>query len=99
MKSLVVVLVVASTAMVSSLSFAQPTSGPTRAEVRSQSACGDHQWQQGQQGLTRSPTNSSADKTSAMNCDSSGSGPAMNGSAQAGAPMGRSANPTLFRHH
>ncbi|MCW3663688.1 DUF4148 domain-containing protein [Burkholderia cenocepacia] len=93
MKSLIAALFVASTAMVPSLSFAQPTPGPTRAEVRAQLACAE------QQGLMRLPKNSYPDKMSEMNCDSSGSGPSMNGNSQASAPMWQSSNPTLFRHH
>ncbi|MCG5076706.1 DUF4148 domain-containing protein [Paraburkholderia tagetis] len=91
MKSLVAALFVASSAIVPSLSFAQPTSGPTQA----QTACA------GQQGQMRQAQNSytSSDKHSGMGCETSGSGAAMNGSAQAGAPMWQPANSTLFRHH
>ncbi len=95
MKSLIAALVVASSAIVPSLSFAQHSPGTTRAEVRAQLVCAE------QRGLMRLPKNSYPHKMSEMNCDTSGSGPSMNGSAQAGAPTPtwQPSNPTLFRHH
>ncbi|TAM18728.1 MAG: DUF4148 domain-containing protein [Pandoraea sp.] len=93
MKSLIAALFVASVASVPSLSFAQPTPGVTRAEVRAQLACAE------QQGLMRLPRNSYPARMSEMNCDTSGAGASMSGSTQAGAPAGQASNPTLFRHH
>ena len=93
MKSLVAALFVASSAIAPSLSFAQQTPGPTRAEVRAQLACAE------QQGLMRLPRNSYPARMAEMNCDTSGSGPSMSGNTQAGAPTGQPSNPTLFKHH
>ncbi|PMS21743.1 hypothetical protein C0Z18_06785 [Trinickia dabaoshanensis] len=93
MKSLVAALVVASCAFVSSFSFAQQIPGTTRTEVRAQLACAQ------QRGLMRLPKNSYPSKMPEMNCDTSGSGPAMTGNAEAGAPIRQQRNQGLYRHH
>lgn len=93
MKSLVATLVAASSAFVPSLSFAQQIPGTTRAEVRAQLACAE------QRGLMRLPKTGYPSKMSEMNCNTSGSGPSMNGRAEAGAPRGQSLTQGLYRHH
>ncbi|CAN0620896.1 DUF4148 domain-containing protein [Burkholderia multivorans] len=97
MKSLVATLVVASSVVLPSFSFAQLAPGPTRAEVRDQMACAR------QQGMIPQPKEKYpfAEKRSGMPCDTSGSGAAMTGGSQAGAPMPQRPNQMriLFGHH
>ncbi|ABC35357.1 DUF4148 domain-containing protein [Burkholderia thailandensis] len=96
MKSLIATLVVASSVMLPSLSFAEQPPGLTRAQVRAQLVCAE---QQGMIPQAKQNYPFSAKQTGAA-CDTSGSGAAMTGSAQAGAPAWQpSDRTTLFRHH
>lgn len=90
MKSLLAALFVASSTIVPSLSFAQQA--PT---MQTQVPC---PVQQGQMHQTQNGFTSSG-RMPGTGCDASGSGPSMNGNAQAGAPLWHAPNPTLFRHH
>lgn len=95
MKSLIAALVVASTTIVPSLSFAQQTSGRTPAEVRSQMACAD------QQAPVRQSKNyyPAPARMSGTACDVSGYGASVTGNVQAGAPIRQPSVQTLFSHH
>lgn len=95
MKTLIAALIVASTAILPSVSFAQPTHELTRAEVRAQLI--DAQ----QQGLIPQSKNSypSPAKMSATARDTSGYGAPVTGTYQAGAPLRQPSSQTLYAHH
>ena len=90
MKSLVAALFVASSAFVPSLSFAQQTP-PKQAQM----PCAMQQGQMQQSQTSGQPSGT----MHGTGCDTSGSGPSMNGSAQEGAPMWHAPNQSLFKHH
>ncbi len=95
MKSLIAALVVASTAILPSVSFAQQTHELTRAEVGAQLVCAE------QQGLLHQskiyyPTPA---KMSGAACDTSGYGEPVTGSNQAGAPLGQPSGQSPYAHH
>lgn len=95
MKSLIAALIIASSAILPSVSFAQQTHELTRAEVRAQLI--DAQ----QQGLTHQSKNQypGPGKMSASPGDNSGYGAPVTGSQQAGAPLGLQPGHSLFAHH
>ncbi len=95
MKSLIAALVVASTSLVPSLSFAQQTHKLTRAGVQSQAGCA------GQRVPIRQSKNyyPAPARMSGTACDASGYGAPATGNFQAGAPLSQPSGHKLFAHH
>ncbi|MFM0732680.1 DUF4148 domain-containing protein [Paraburkholderia sediminicola] len=95
MKSLIVALIVASTAILPSVSFAQRTHELTRAEVRAQLVAAE---QQGviPQSKTQYPDPANVSGTADS---TSGYGAPAAGNQQAGAPLGQSLSHSLYAHH
>ncbi|MFM0758120.1 DUF4148 domain-containing protein [Paraburkholderia strydomiana] len=94
MKSLIAALIVASTAVLPAVSFAQPTHELTRAEVRAQLITAE------QQGLLHQSKNQYPGPAKLSgSTGSSGYGAPAAGSQQAGASLGQPLSHSLFAHH